>query len=125
MYNTEPYVWANFKSIFQNLGYFDHWASKTDKNYSICGISGGLHSGTIPVYYVAKFGKYAPNLPIPLYFVPNNLQIYLGCQLDPPTAFYCFDFLVIAVVAISSHSSLIDRNVHFVCCLKNICCLSL
>ena len=53
--NTEPYLLANFKSIFQNSGYFDHLASRTDKNYSICGIIGGLHSGTIPVYYVAKF----------------------------------------------------------------------
>ena len=32
-----------------------------------------------------NFGKYAPNLPTPLYFVPNNLQIYLGWRLDPPT----------------------------------------
>ena len=32
-----------------------------------------------------NFGKYAPNLPTPLYFVPNNLQIYLGWWLDPPT----------------------------------------
>ena len=32
-----------------------------------------------------NFGKYAPNLPIPLYYVPNNLQIYLGWRLDPPT----------------------------------------
>ena len=26
-----------------------------------------------------NFGKYAPNLPTPLYFVPNNLQTRLGC----------------------------------------------
>ena len=31
-----------------------------------------------------NFGKYAPNLPIPPYFVPNNLQIYFGCRLGPP-----------------------------------------
>ena len=55
IYNTEPQIWANFKSIFQNSGYFDYLASRTDKNYSICGIIGGLQSGTIPVYYVAKF----------------------------------------------------------------------
>ena len=60
-------------------------ASRTDKNYSICGIIGGLYSGSIPVYYVAKFWENAPNLPTPLYFVPNNLQIYLGQRLDPPT----------------------------------------
>ena len=31
-----------------------------------------------------NFGKYAPHLPTPLYFVPNNLHIYLGWRLDPP-----------------------------------------
>ena len=31
-----------------------------------------------------NFGKYGPNPPTPLYFVPNNLQIYLGWLLDPP-----------------------------------------
>ena len=31
-----------------------------------------------------NFGKYAPNLPTPLYFVPNYIQIYLGWRLDPP-----------------------------------------
>ena len=36
-------------------GHFDHLASRSDKFYSLCGIIGGLHSGTIPVYYVAKF----------------------------------------------------------------------
>ena len=32
-----------------------------------------------------NFGKYASNLPTPSYFVPNNLKIYLGWRLDPPT----------------------------------------
>ena len=39
-----------------------------------------------------NFRKYAPNLPNPLYFVPNNLQIYLGWQLDyfpNSTVFFC------------------------------------
>ena len=36
-----------------------NWASRTDKNYSIGGIIGGLHSESIPVYYVLKFWEFS------------------------------------------------------------------
>ena len=35
IYNAEPYLWANFKSIFQKSGYFDRLASRNDKNYTL------------------------------------------------------------------------------------------
>ena len=58
----------------------------TDKNNSICGSISGLHSGSILVYYVAKFWKCAPNLPTP-YASSQIIYKFLWAGGETPTNF--------------------------------------